>query len=279
MTLPNFLVIGAAKAGTTSLYHYLRQHPDVYMSPVKEPRYYSREATPRQQRTLRRAYERLFDAVRSERAIGEASPQYLPSTAAPARIAAALPGVRLIVSLRNPADRAYSSYLGRLRGARESRGIEEAMRPGTYYVETSRYAPALARYYREFARDQIKVMLYEDLSADVHGLMRELFRFLEVDPTFVPDLRVRHNPAMVPRWPRANAVLLGAVTVARNVLPERLTGTGLAGRVQRSLLRKPDPLPPEVRRRLLVEFRDDIRETEALIGRSLEHWHREPSGA
>ncbi len=145
MSLTNFLIIGAAKAGTTSLYHYLRQHPDVFMSPVKEPQYYWDEGPKNMHACAydRAAYERLFEGSESRRAAGEASPQYLHSPTAPARIAADLPRSRLIVSLRNPADRAYSCYLGRLRGAREGRRVEQAMTRDGHYFQTSLYAPAL----------------------------------------------------------------------------------------------------------------------------------------
>src|SRR5437868_623089 len=109
MTLPNFLIIGAAKAGTTSLHHYLRQHPDVYMGP-REPRYFAREGADAESPVIRTrdVYEQLFDGVTTEHAIGEGSPQYLNHPIAPDEIAAELPDVKLIVSLRNPADRAYS---------------------------------------------------------------------------------------------------------------------------------------------------------------------------
>src|SRR6478735_7459449 len=133
MTLPNFLLIGGAKCSTTSLYHYLGQHPDIFMSPIKEPRYFgsgSRPVTPAPART-RAAYERLFNGVTTERAIGEASPQYLHCADAVDRIADELPdGVRFIVSIRNPAERAYSSYLGRCAGGAETCSVGEAMRPG-----------------------------------------------------------------------------------------------------------------------------------------------------
>src|ERR1043166_4962032 len=152
MTLPNFLVIGAAKCGTTSLYEYFRQHPEVYLPDVKEPMYYWQEGRAKYEYgvTTRAAYERLFDGVTTERAIGEASPQYIRSATAPARIAADLPGVRLIASLRNPADRAYSSYLGQLRHGTETRNIAEALRPDSFYCETSLYYPQLARYFERF---------------------------------------------------------------------------------------------------------------------------------
>jgi hypothetical protein len=274
MTLPNFLIIGAAKAGTTSLHHYLRQHPDVYMSPVKEARYYASEwwsEEPDPIRT-REAYERLFDGVTTERAVGEASPQYLNSPTAPDRIAADLPDVKLIVSLRNPADRAYSSYLGRLCGGQERRGVDAAMRPGTYYFLTSQYHPRLSRYFARFPRSRIKVIVFDDLAADARAVVRDLSEFLAIDAAFAADVATAHNGARTPRSIVANEILCRMVEVAHHVLPVTMRGTGLAAGVQRLLLRPPDPLPPSIRQRLLEQLRDDIARTGALIGRDLSHW-------
>src|SRR4051794_36389137 len=158
MRLPNFLIIGAAKGGTTSLYHYLRQHPNVFMSPVKEVRYFCCDEFPAWDATIRTAsaYASLFaGADASHLAIGEASPQYLNSAVAADRIADELPGVRLIVLLRNPVDRSYSSYLGQLRGGLERRAPAVAIRPGTYCFETSLFYPRLVRYLKRFERDRI----------------------------------------------------------------------------------------------------------------------------
>jgi hypothetical protein len=266
MTLPNFLIIGAAKAGTTSLYHYLRQHPDIYMPSVKEPGYFSDPQSPRE------AYESLFSAVTTEHAIGEASPQYLNSPTAPDRIASELPGVRLIVSLRNPADRAYSSYLGRLQGGRERRGVEEAMRPGTYYFESSLYFTSLSPYFERFPRERIKVLLFDDIAADARAVLRDLYDFLEVDRSFDADVSARHGVAATPRWLILNEIVTKGADRVHDLLPPRLRDTGIGGRVKRLFLRKPDALPASIRRRLLAEFRDDTRKTEALIGRDLSHW-------
>ena len=170
------------------------------MSPVKEPRYWSEgQAEGLTPFRTRDAYARLFDGVTSERAVGEASPQYLNSATAAENIAADIPAAKLIVSLRNPAERAYSSYLGRLRGARERCGLEAAMRPGTYYFETSLYHPRLTRYFDRFDRSRIKVIIFEDFVANTGMVLREIHEFLEIDTTFVTDVVERHNPAMVPR--------------------------------------------------------------------------------
>lgn len=274
MTLPNFLIIGAAKAGTASLYHYLRQHPDVFMSVPKEPRYYWQEgeAAGRVPIRTREAYEGLFRDVTSQRAIGEASPQYLNSVTAPERIATDLPAAKLIVSLRNPADRAYSSYLGWLRGASERRRVEDAIRPGTYYFDTSLYHPGLSRYLERFEKSRIRVILFDDFVADPRAVMRDLHEFLEIDRTFNTDVSTRHNRATAPRSIVMNEILCRSAQVVRSFLPPAMRDTGLTARVQRLLLRSPKPLPVPVRRRLIEQFTDDIHKTAALIGRDLSHW-------
>jgi hypothetical protein len=270
MSVPNFLIIGAAKAGTTSLYHYLGQHPDVYMSPVKEPAYYA-SARSGAVRT-HTEYERLFDAATTERARGEASPQYLNDAAAPDRIAADLRDVRLIVSLRNPVDRAYSSYLGRLAGGTERRPVEAALRRGTYYFDSSLYHASLTRYFTRFDRSRIKVLLFDALAADPRATVQEVCDFLGIQRDFAVDTSVKHGSAAAPRSPAVNAVFWRITHGVRRYLPEHLRNTGVAGRAQRWLVREPDPLPAEIRRQLQADFRDDILRTETLIGRSLAAW-------
>ena len=120
MTLPNFIVIGAAKCGTTSLVHYLAQHPQVFMSAEKEPRFFAPEfftkyiSGPIRKGTIRnemevKEYEGLFDDVTTEKAIGEASTEYIFFPETPKRIKKLLPDVKLIAILRNPSDRAFSA--------------------------------------------------------------------------------------------------------------------------------------------------------------------------
>lgn len=125
--MPNFLVIGAVKAGTTSLYHYLQEHPQVYMSSVKEPRFFVLEGKQSDEQnapgflrtriTTIEAYRALFDGVTTEVAIGEATPDYIHDPEAAPRIQQHLPDVRLIAMLRNPVDRAFSHYWQLIRHA------------------------------------------------------------------------------------------------------------------------------------------------------------------
>jgi hypothetical protein len=273
MTLPNFLIIGAAKSGTTSLYHYLRQHPDIFMSPIKEPNYYTDDDNlmPGSIRS-RATYEALFAGAKGERARGEATVRYLNSIAGIDRIHADLPRVRLIASLRQPAERAYSSYLGGLASGQETKTAEEALRPGNYPFETSFYYPRLRRYFDRFPRQHIKVILFDDLAANPQRVLRDLFRFLEVDDGFAADTSIRHNAAVTPRSKLLNRLLCAGLGLVRPLAPQWLLSKGLATLLRRPLLRKPEPMPPELRHRLTEQYRGDIIATGELIGRDLSHW-------
>lgn len=274
MTLPNFLIIGAARSGTTSLYHYLRQHPDIFMSPIKEPNYYTDEDNLLDMPAIRSraAYEALFADARGERAIGEASVRYLNAVAGIDRIHADLPGVRLIALLRQPADRAWSSSMGRFATGRETESPEEALKPGSYAFETSRYYARLRRYYDRFPRRQIKVILLEDLAANPQDVLREVFGFLGVDPGFIADTEIRHNAGVAPRSRFLNRLADSGMRFFRPMVPRWFLSRGLGVKLRRPILRAPEPMSPELRRRLIDLYRDDILATGELIGRDLSHW-------
>jgi hypothetical protein len=227
MTMPNFFIIGAHKAGTTSLYHYLNQHPQIYMSPIKEPFFFNHDITPDGKLVKRRLegpgrrfalpfanieeYRTLFSGVKGEKAIGEASPFYIYAPGTPERIKRHVPEARAIALLRNPADRAYSAFLHAVRGGREPvndfaqvlRKEADGIRDNWSYVRRYRagglYYARLKRYYEVFGRERVGVWLYEDLRDDPASVTQEAFRFLEVDDAFVPDTSLKYNPAGVPR--------------------------------------------------------------------------------
>src|SRR5688572_21284860 len=143
-----FLIIGAQKAGTTSLYSYLAAHPDIYGSPIKEPKYFLNEQPTANDR---RAYYSLFEGRTSQRRTFEATPHYtqFPGyTGVPQRIAAELPDAQLIYIIRHPIERTYSHYMFRLTSAeaREFRGFEEALDLHPFYTYISRYHSQLEQY-------------------------------------------------------------------------------------------------------------------------------------
>lgn len=274
MTLPTFLVIGAAKGGTTSLHFYLRQHPEIFLSHVKETNFYWAEGrlVGRRIPASLAAYARFFEDGAHARAIGEISPQYLNSPTAARRIKADLPDVRLVVSLRSPAERAYSDYLGRVRIDRERRRLSEAVRPGERIFDDGLYAEKLARYTSLFPRDRLHVILYDDYARDPAGALRQLFAFLGVDQTVSIDTSRRHNPAEVPRSPLVNRLVWTAVPMAQRLIPARWQGSGRLEPLLRRTYRPADPMPADLRRRLRDQYRADVEATAALIGRDLSHW-------
>lgn len=295
--LPNFLVIGAARSGTTSLHHYLSSHPEIYMSPVKEPNYFAydgerfefRELAPGWRELARlsvtdlQAYQELFRNVSGEKGIGEISPSYMRSPGAAERIRATIPDARLVAVLRDPAERAFTNYLGRLRDGTEQSAdpygaIGGALRGegpvwrSELYIDLGCYHARLRPYFERFDRKQIRIYLFEDFVHDAGTVLRDLFSFLGVDPTFVPDTSLVHNPTGT----IDNPVIRFAWTSTRALrvrlgpwVPEP------ARRAAWSLLRRNltrPTLPPDLRAALVEHYRPDVLELEKLLDRDLSAW-------
>lgn len=290
--MPNFFVIGANRAGTTSLHKYLGQHPAVYMSPVKEPNYFHPQAGREHPLWPNRAtpavtldeYHALFAGVDGETAIGESSTVYLSSRETPERIRDAVPEARLVAVLRNPVDRAFSDYSLHRQWETEDLSFADAVAAELDhegpaggrmrgYVVTGFYGRNLSRYLEVFERDRLRVYLYEDLMGDPDALLRDLFGFLDVDPSIAMNTTSRHNAARyepkhatIDRVARASAVK----SIGRRLLSDR-TWAKAREYLRRTNSVAPD-LPDEVRRRLIDFYRDDIALTQRLIGRDLSAW-------
>ena len=291
MTFPTFLVIGAAKAGTTALYWYLSEHPDVFMSPVKETNFfaygvdeagrllYGDAEHHRFPIRTRAEYERLFDDAGGAVAIGEASPIYLECPQAAARIRELLPDARLLCILRHPVDRAYSDYQMFLR-ARDRRldpatdlgGSAAWARPDSHWMQIGRYHAQLARYYDRFPRDQIHVLLFDDLQRDPLASVQQVYQFLGVDPEFRPDFETPHNVGGMPASVFLERLLRnGSLRAAVSPLVPR-RAVNWARRVRARNMQKAPTLPAELRQELTAECRADILKTGELIDRRLDHW-------
>ena len=302
--LPNFLLIGAAKAGTSSVFAYLGQHPEVFISPAKEPNYFAlagqevRYAGPgdsivnQTSITGRDGYEALFKSARRGMAIGEASTLYLYMPTAADAIRREIPDVKLLVILRDPAERAYSSYLHMRRDGREpldsfeaALGQEETRIRANWehlwhYSRLGFYHAQLQRYYDRFPHAQIRVWLYDELEREPHRVLREVFAFLGVDPTFVPDMSVKHKVAGTPRSKALHAVLTRpnpAKTLAKQLLPSDVRGRLYGSLMQKNIISQRERLRPEVRLTLQAQYRGDVESLSALLGRDLSAWLPESS--
>lgn len=295
MQMPNFLIIGAAKAGTTSLYAYLAQHPQVYMSRQKEPRFFAIEGvTPnyggitqginRGSISCLEDYQRLFEDVGDEVAIGEASTLYLYSPKAPERIAHHIPQTKLIAVLRNPVDRAFSSYVHLVRDGFETLSFAEGLaaeasrraenwQPLWFYQDRGFYYEQLKRYFDRFEAAQIQIYLYEDLLENSQKTAQDIYRFLNVEASFVPDL-TRSNVSGIPkrRWLQNLFMKDNPLKSAiKPLLPEQLRKQ-VARNVHRQNTGAKPKLSLEVRQRLVETYREDILKLQDLIDRDLSGW-------
>lgn len=300
MVLPNFLIIGAAKSGTTSLYYYLNQHPEIYMSTLKEPHFFSFEG---ERLSFRRAenqpdpinqkaitnldqYAQLFNGVTTEKRIGEASPSYLHTPKAADRIKFYIPEAKLIAILRHPAERAYSAFMGQyLYGVQsgepylkdfseainsEEKFIQENWTPIFFYKKLGFYYEQLSYYYQLFPKDQIHICLNEDLQRNSQKILENIFQYLEVDEQFIPNTSQVVGASGVPK----NKFLyrLAKKSMIKSIL-KPLMPAGIGQRLEKNMLSKPK-MSPETRRKLVDLYRDDVLKLQDLIQRDLSHWLR-----
>lgn len=300
MIMPNFLIIGAARSGTTALHHYLKEHPQIYMCPIKETYFFTfdggRSPKPAPNRTMTQRlirlsadsvritnlddYCALFEGASDALAIGEASPTYLIYSRASQRIRHYLPNVKLLAILRNPVDRAYSSHMLRvLYGGQERGEFGQSVRD----IYWGFYHTHLKRYYDLFDRDQIQVHLYEDFKADPAGVLGQIFSFLDVDP-ILPDLSIAYNVGGVPRNRLWQAILAGSSpvkAVLKPLVPSRWRQAAIDALhgLQRQGLAKPTPIEPEVWAELICIYKYDILRLQDLIQRDLGAWLEAPGGS
>jgi hypothetical protein len=279
---PNLFVVGVARAGTTSLSHYLDQHPDIFMSPVKEPYFFSSyhpDWVPVSQTLF--SYLSLFAGATTEKYLGEASPAYFWDEDSPQAIKEASPEARVIISLRNPIKRAYSEYLLLRRSLEEWRStfaeaVEEEMaldpsqrgvNPQYNYVDRGYYAARVERYFEVFGTDRVHVLFFEDFVKSTREEMRRVFKFLDVDPDFARAIAiVPQNQGGAPKN-RLAALLLYSRrlrSIGRLLVP-----AGGRPRVERSLMQRGKmDVDDRTRRRLYEVYADDWRRLRELLGKS-----------
>lgn len=299
MTLPNFLIIGAAKSGTSALYRYLQQHPEIYMSPVKEPHFFGYEDAPPNTEgpddfvnsavTDIKTYTALFNGVTVEKAIGEASPTYIHLPRAVERIYHYIPQAKLVAILRHPADRAFSAYMHVVRDQRETAvdfaqaleleqsRILQNWGPIWHFTSVGYYFKHLKKYYDQFDTAQIRVYLYDDFTADPDYVLKDIFGFLGVDDGFVADTRVKANVSGLQKS-KMSAWMINTFFnkpnpvryVARRFMPEETRWRFTTKMRNRNLTRL--VISPAIRAQLTDLFREDILQLQDLISRDLSHW-------
>src|SRR5215213_9575900 len=276
MTMPNFLIIDSMQSGTKALYYYLEQHFEIYMSPVKEPNFFSSQEQENAADAVTQlgTYQHLFRGVSGEKAIGEASHSYLYEPMAAAEIRRYVPEAKLIAILRNPIDRAYSHFLHMVRSGteplddfaralREEEGGIHKERTFQDYIGRGLYYGQLKRYFRTFPQEQVRVYLYEDLSRAPISTVQDAFRFLKVDDSFVPDVSLRRNVSGHPKYKTLDGLLRSQSRLkhaAKIYLPARMRWrlSKAFDDLKTRNLAEPPPVQSKVRRQLIGVYREDI---------------------
>lgn len=295
--LPNFVVVGAPKCGTTSLYHYLRQHPDVFLPERKELHYFSWPYMSRftagpgdayQLTTLCKTeeeYAAYYTPAGSQAAVGDVSPSYfyyadLPGSDLCARMKGLLGDVRILLMIRDPVQKAFSQYMHLVRDARETLDFGRALdaepertRQGYSaiwrYAESSLFTRRTQTFLDAFGRERVKPVFFSDFSARPQESMRDIFAFLGVDPGVEVKVDATYNRSGMPRS-RLVAGLFNKsnplVSLARRMLPLAVT-TRVRDALQRMNTGDKLRLDEASKARLDRYFADDLVSLAKLIGR------------
>jgi hypothetical protein len=288
---PTFVIPGASKSGTSSLHHYLSEHPDIYMPPEKELHFFSRDENYEQGLA---AYEARFDGWDGQTVLGEASPTYfyhgkvwkersgavrwVPNNDSAVRLGEAYPDLDIVISLRNPVTRAYSQYWKNVRqGYERTYSFADALREelegernpresAQCWVYANRYPFHLEHWLDCFGREQVKFLVFEEWIDRTEETLQEVCTFLGVDPLAEWETTSQlKNPSRIPRSLKLN-----------RLYHDHLENTGIGELVYYLNLRKGYPdMDPETKRFAFDVFSGVIDETETLIGRDLDVWREE----
>ncbi|HTW42027.1 MAG TPA: sulfotransferase [Solirubrobacteraceae bacterium] len=302
LRVPDFFIVGHQKCGTTALYQMLREHPQICMSAVKEPRYFVPELFPpgRELNTLA-GYLSLFAGASPHQLVGDASPQYIRSPTAPQAIADMQPDARVVAVLREPASFLRSFHLQMLhrdleteRSLRKALALEPARRAGKripkkcavnpeplLYSDHVRYVEQLRRFHAAFKPEQVLVLIYEDFRADNAATVRALLRFLALDDTVPvataetkPLKAVRVQPLMrvadrarIARYDPAKAGALGRTVNA--LTPKPLRSPAVRAKWRSVVFKRPDPPDARLMAELRRRFKPEVEALSEYLGRDM----------
>ncbi|MCC9624256.1 sulfotransferase [Thalassospira sp. MA62] len=296
-SLPNFICVGAPKAGTTALHADLGAHPDIFVTPQKETHFFrlgfgelpwnGPGTPPSMEIDSLEKYKNLFSAVKNQKAIGEICPSYFADPATPGHIHDTLGPIKIIIILRDPVKRAFSQYVhARLIGCEPEasfiKAIEleperKAAQWGEFwsYLGQSHYAPVLRRYIKTFGIKNVLMLRHEDYVSDRFATLQEIYKFLDVDPEIATSQRVSEREVNVSGIPRnmmarfAFRHIEKMAKIARKVMP------GLVRKKLRTALNSTldkATLTDDERRFALSHLTNDISEVETLTGWTLDDW-------
>ena len=276
-SLPNTFILGAAKAGTTSLYRYLRPHPEVYFPPLKELYFFDARDELYCSGETQEVYEKLYKGSVGYKIRVDSTPTYLHTLCrnTPQRIADFFGGrpLKFIVLLRNPIERAFSHYLQKkniYRAVNESfeeiialelsRSYEENVESWTTYIADSMYGHQLKAWFQYFPRDWFKVIVSEDLKSNPAGVMKDICLFLDVSDVFDTDFRKQYNQSGTMRSAFVAKLLQSPPALMRRLMPPHMRRI-VREKITIANIKAVDEKPTmnaATRQKLAELFRDDV---------------------
>ncbi len=295
--LPSFFLPGVGKSGTSSLYEYLREHPDIFMPDNKEPGFFNWDGEEHRysgpvDEELRvgavrdwQEYLELFKPGAGAKHCGEATPNYVYNPKVPARIHARIPDAKMVIILRNPAERVFSHFLHMQRMEDEVQDLHGALTaearrrranwgPSYHYVEQGFYHRQLTQWFEVFPKEQIGIWLFDEFKVDALSVTQQIYRFLEVEDSFVPDTSVKHNAHYAPKNRAMQNLVMKknpVKTLAKAIVPEQVRKQFSSYILSQNKAEKPR-LCPQQRNQLIDLYQPDIEQLQDLIQRDLIGW-------
>jgi len=282
--MPNFFIVGAPKAGTSSLYYYLNESPDVFISKIKEPHFFSSDYCKLinfKNVKTRKDYLKLFENATKEKAVGEASVGYLQATEAPGNISSTIPNAKIIIMLKDPVERFFSHYLMLVRSGSITQDfsevltkyLNESVSKDPYYyalVGGSYYYDKVRRYLRCFKNEQVKIIIFEEFIENTKQSLQSVFDFLNIDSPVPENINQIYNEFALPRN-QISLSIMGNQTlkkIVKRILPRR-TWTP----IRETIFVKKGQTKPEMknedRERLVKFYQNDVKKIKDLLGREL----------
>ena len=274
MPRPNFFIIGSYKAGTTSLYHYLKGHPQVFMAALKEPHYFVPHRRMRPQVVAsEKAYLALFRDAGEAKVIGEASAYYFATPESAALVHGFAPEAKILLCLRHPAEVAYAFYYEQRFLGRERRPFNEVWNE---YAAVIEQWPQRITQWRGLFGERVKIVIFDDLMRDPAALLDEIIDFLGVSKGYVP-LFIAHNPAKaLMQWWRARLQASGVVVAGMRMVYRLPTlAVWVDGLRKQRVVYSPRPaMDAQLWQALVARLVPTVEVLEAYLGRELDAWKR-----
>lgn len=297
MKKPDFFIVGAPRCGTTAMYYYLKQHTDIFMPKVKEPKFFGSDLTLDPNRRTLDWYLSLFVDAKDEKRIGEASTTYLYSKRAASELREFNDQSRIIIMIRNPIDMLYSVYYYRLShdGLENIKNFEDAIyansekammfrsemekkigRTLPNYLDYPRFYDQIRRYFEVFDKDKIHIIVYDDFKEATKNIYQKVLDFLDVDNSLLPNFEVINANKKV----RSRIIQTVGRRIGRFPYKETLLKYPFIVRFKNTInqyniisYQRPE-MDPNLKKRLQTEYFDDVHKLSEILGRDLTHWVR-----